>query len=94
MKNLHSFTELILCSSVVQVDNEIQSESQIVRNEKFCTLCEEFASQALYYLGKNETQTQVISILYKACSKLHSLEQQVCYFLSWEVTFDCKLQLC
>ncbi|XP_074578371.1 uncharacterized protein LOC141834878 [Curcuma longa] len=61
---------------VVQVDNEIQSESQIVRNEKFCTLCEEFASQALYYLGKNETQTQVISILYKACSKLHSLEQQ------------------
>ncbi|KAG6481273.1 hypothetical protein ZIOFF_057869 [Zingiber officinale] len=33
------------------VDNEIQSESHIVRNEKLCTLCKEFASQALYYLG-------------------------------------------
>ncbi|XP_042425125.1 proactivator polypeptide-like 1 [Zingiber officinale] len=61
---------------VVQVDNEIQSESHIVRNEKLCTLCKEFASQALYYLGENVTQTQVTDILHKACSKLHSLEQQ------------------
>lgn len=84
MKNLHALAELILCSSVVQVDNEIQSESHIVRNEKLCTLCKEFASQALYYLGENETQTQVTDILHKACSKLHSLEQQACYLLYWK----------
>lgn len=76
----------------MQVNNEIQSESHILRNEKLCTVCEEFASQAMYYLGENETQTQIISTLHKACSKLHSLEQQVCYLLSGKVApFNCKL---
>ncbi|URD88270.1 Saposin-like type B, region 1 [Musa troglodytarum] len=61
---------------VVEVDNKIQSESNIVRNEKLCTLCEDFTSKALYYLGENETETQVISTLHKACSTLHSFKQQ------------------
>ncbi|CAL9138525.1 unnamed protein product [Musa acuminata var. zebrina] len=61
---------------VVEVDNKIQSESSIIKNEKLCTLCEDFTSKALYYLGENETQTQVISTLHKACSTLHSFEQQ------------------
>ncbi|XP_074587200.1 uncharacterized protein LOC141843072 [Curcuma longa] len=61
---------------VVQVNNEIQSESHIIRNERFCTVCEEFASQAMHYLGENETQAQIISTLHQACSKMHSLKQQ------------------
>ncbi|CAD5194493.1 unnamed protein product [Musa acuminata subsp. malaccensis] len=61
---------------VVEVDNKIQSESSIIKNEKLCTLCEDFTSKALYYLGENETQTQVISTLHKACSTLHSFKQQ------------------
>lgn len=71
---------------VVEVDNKIQSESSIIKNEKLCTLCEDFTSKALYYLGENETQTQVLSTLHKACSTLHSFKQQVClpFFLCGE----------
>ncbi|KAG1338977.1 proactivator polypeptide-like 1 [Cocos nucifera] len=61
-------------------DNRIQSESRmsesIARNEELCTLCEEFTSQAIYYIGENETQVEIINTLHQACSQLHSLEKQ------------------
>ncbi|RWW27454.1 hypothetical protein GW17_00008104 [Ensete ventricosum] len=60
----------------VEVDNEVQSESNTGRNEKLCTLCEEYASQAINYLSENETQTQIISRLHESCSQLHSFERQ------------------
>ncbi|KAJ8457878.1 hypothetical protein OPV22_030804 [Ensete ventricosum] len=60
----------------VEVDNEVQSESNTGRNEKLCTLCEEYASQAINYLSENETQTQIISRLHESCSQLHSFKRQ------------------
>ncbi|XP_010937982.1 uncharacterized protein [Elaeis guineensis] len=64
----------------IMVDNKIQSESRmsesIARNQELCTICEEFTSQATYYFGENETQTEIINTLHHACSRLHSFEKQ------------------
>ncbi|XP_058110548.1 uncharacterized protein LOC131253534 [Magnolia sinica] len=68
-------------SSVVQINYEdLNTESKIpgplAKNEKLCTLCEQFTSQAVEYLNENKTQTEIINGLHLACSKLHSLHQQ------------------
>lgn len=66
---------------VTPVDYRIQSKSRMsesfARNQELCMLCEEFISQAIYYLGENETQTEIINSLHQACSRLHSFEKQV-----------------
>jgi Saposin-like type B, region 1 len=40
-------------------------------------MCEQYSTQALSYLNQNETQTEILSLLYKTCSKLQPLRQQV-----------------
>ncbi|CAN6463253.1 unnamed protein product [Victoria cruziana] len=51
-------------------------DSEGAQNEKVCTLCEQFASQAIYYFGDNQTQTEIISELHVACKQLHSFSHQ------------------
>ncbi|GAB2300772.1 hypothetical protein Dimus_034808 [Dionaea muscipula] len=41
-----------------------------------CTLCEEYTSVALDYLGENKTQAEVRVALHVACSQLHSLKHE------------------
>lgn len=48
----------------------------IERKDQLCMLCEEYAREAQNYLAENKTKTEIISILHKSCSKLHSLTQQ------------------
>ncbi|WVZ97957.1 hypothetical protein U9M48_043452 [Paspalum notatum var. saurae] len=43
-------------------------------NPQLCQLCEEFASEALFYLNENETQTEIIDALHQACSKFRSFK--------------------
>ncbi|XP_021303119.1 proactivator polypeptide-like 1 [Sorghum bicolor] len=43
-------------------------------NPQLCQLCEEFASEALFYLNENETQTEIIDTLHQACSKFRSFK--------------------
>ncbi|AQK93965.1 saposin B domain-containing protein [Zea mays] len=43
-------------------------------NPQLCQLCEEFASEALFYLNENETQTEIIDTLHQACSKFGSFK--------------------
>ncbi|XP_062179995.1 uncharacterized protein LOC133884557 isoform X2 [Phragmites australis] len=43
-------------------------------NPQLCQLCEEFASEALFYLKENETQTEIINTLHQACSKFYSFK--------------------
>ncbi|TKW27964.1 hypothetical protein SEVIR_3G292600v4 [Setaria viridis] len=43
-------------------------------NPQLCQLCEEFASEALFYLKENETQTEIIATLHQACSKFPSFK--------------------
>ncbi|CAA0836217.1 WEB family protein [Striga hermonthica] len=55
------------------IDTVMQSHE---KDARLCTLCEEFAGQALNYLNQNKTQTEILNILHKSCSKLRSLEPQ------------------
>jgi saposin len=49
-------------------------------NPQLCQLCEEFASEALFYLNENETQTEIIDTLHQACSKFGSFKLEVLLF--------------
>eukprot|EP00262_Sarcandra_glabra_P018658 TRINITY_DN6781_c0_g1_i1.p1 TRINITY_DN6781_c0_g1~~TRINITY_DN6781_c0_g1_i1.p1 ORF type:complete len:241 (-),score=40.66 TRINITY_DN6781_c0_g1_i1:468-1190(-) len=59
---------------------EIETFEVDTRNERLCSLCEQFTSQAIYYLGENKTQTEIIDTLHQACYRLHSFQQQ-CHVL-------------
>lgn len=63
------------------------SGDEFVGNDNVCTLCEEFAGQALDYLGENKTQTEIIETLHQTCSQLHSFKQQVVAFSNCDNSF-------
>lgn len=54
---------------------------EVSKNENVCTLCEEYVTDALSYLEKNETQAQIIEDLHDRCSLIRGFEQQVLSFL-------------
>ncbi|XP_006643789.1 proactivator polypeptide-like 1 [Oryza brachyantha] len=45
-------------------------------NGKLCQLCEQYSTEALFYLQQNETQTEILSILHHACANVGPLKQQ------------------
>ncbi|KAL3531612.1 hypothetical protein ACH5RR_005133 [Cinchona calisaya] len=55
---------------------EVQTADGYGPNAQVCTLCEEFADKAVNYLANNETQTEILEILHKTCSKMHNFKQQ------------------
>ncbi|MBA0840848.1 hypothetical protein Goarm_003391, partial [Gossypium armourianum] len=64
--------------SVVQT-NQGQDEEvveNIVWKDNVCTLCEEFATEAIDFLSQNKTQTEIVEVLHKSCSLIPSFEQQ------------------
>lgn len=79
--------DLAICfASVLKInchdkDVKFQSLKKAPRNNKVCTLCVEFASQALGYLAENQTQTEVIDTLHQTCSRIGSFRQEVATFL-------------
>lgn len=46
------------------------------KNDNLCTLCEQYTTEALFYLEQNKTQNEVISLLHESCDKLQSLKRQ------------------
>ncbi|KAM1038371.1 hypothetical protein ACFX13_033795 [Malus domestica] len=58
------------------VETQTFQAEEVVGNEKACTLCEEFAGQALDYIGENKTQTEIVEYLHQTCSQLRSFKQQ------------------
>ncbi|KAA8517514.1 hypothetical protein F0562_017856 [Nyssa sinensis] len=79
--DLSSRETVISDISVLQIirqesEREVHALEEVDRNEKLCTLCEEFASEALKYVAENKTQTEIIGILHKTCSRMLSFEQQ------------------
>lgn len=57
-------------------DREAQNFKEVDKKENVCTLCEEFTAEALNYFAANKTQTEIVHILHKSCSKLHSFRQE------------------
>ncbi|KAK3017484.1 hypothetical protein RJ639_005988 [Escallonia herrerae] len=62
--------------SVLQLNHQEIRASKLGRNENVCKLCEEFAAEALNYLAENKTQTEIMVILHKSCSKLLSFKEE------------------
>uniref|UniRef100_A0A5B6YZT6 Putative Saposin B domain-containing protein isoform 1 n=1 Tax=Davidia involucrata TaxID=16924 RepID=A0A5B6YZT6_DAVIN len=61
--------------SVLQI-NDKELERKVGRNENVCTLCEEFTAKTLKYFAENKTQTEIIGILQKTCSRMSSFKEQ------------------
>jgi Saposin-like type B, region 1 len=47
------------------------------RSSQWCQICENFATDALSYLDKNLTETEVITFLHQDCAKLDNFEEEV-----------------
>ncbi|PKI62921.1 prosaposin [Punica granatum] len=56
--------------------SELHPKEEVSRNENICTLCEEFAAEALDYLNDNKTQTEIIEQLHESCSRMPTFKQQ------------------
>ncbi|KAF2306527.1 hypothetical protein GH714_019088 [Hevea brasiliensis] len=69
-----------------------QASDGVIRNDQVCTLCEEFASQALDYLNENKTQTEIIDTLHVACSRVPPFKQQKINLCQEIVFISSKLQ--
>ncbi|KAK1321275.1 hypothetical protein QJS10_CPA03g00978 [Acorus calamus] len=72
---------LISDESVMQINNQmIETESEnsqpFKRTQKLCTLCEQYITQVVHYIGGNQTQTKFTDFLHEACSRLHLFEEQ------------------
>ncbi|CAL4907439.1 unnamed protein product [Urochloa decumbens] len=63
---------VLLCATSLAFDDA--ASSAMKENPQLCQLCEEFASEALFYLKENETQAEIIDTLHQACSKFPSLK--------------------
>ncbi|KAJ0028848.1 hypothetical protein Pint_35026 [Pistacia integerrima] len=61
---------------VVQISKQGQVQGGAIENDNVCTLCEEFAAEAVDYLADNKTQTEIIDMLHMSCSRLASFKQQ------------------
>jgi len=57
-------------------EKETLVSKELIKNQQICTLCEEFAGQALEYMLSNKTQDEIVQILHKSCSRLHTFKQE------------------
>ncbi|XP_040379727.1 proactivator polypeptide-like 1 [Oryza brachyantha] len=68
-----------------KISNEEASLTMKV-NPELCQLCEEFATEALFYLNENETQIEIIATLHQACSKFSSFELECTKLVDYYVS--------
>uniref|UniRef100_A0A5B7AJX6 Pulmonary surfactant-associated protein B n=1 Tax=Davidia involucrata TaxID=16924 RepID=A0A5B7AJX6_DAVIN len=70
-----------------EMEREVQALEEVGRNEKVCTLCEEFTAEALEYLAENKTQTEIIGILHNTCSRMLSFKEQCITMVDYYASF-------
>ncbi|XP_050214447.1 uncharacterized protein LOC126665640 [Mercurialis annua] len=76
-----SHNSMVISDIAIQMKDQEQEEknqaaNEGVGNEKVCSLCEDYASQALDYLSENRTQTKILSVLHQACSGVPTFKHQ------------------
>ncbi|BBM97660.1 saposin [Marchantia polymorpha subsp. ruderalis] len=69
---LQTYLRPELCTEV----KVCRPQLQFGKDTKTCALCQDFAADALTYLGSNRTKTQIIVALHLACSRLEELSKQ------------------
>ncbi|XWS09482.1 hypothetical protein CRYUN_Cryun40dG0088500 [Craigia yunnanensis] len=77
-RQLEAMEAVISDASVVQINQGQDGEvvEKVSQKDNVCTLCEEFTNEAIDYLSKNKTQTEIVEMLHKSCSRIPSFEQQ------------------
>ncbi|KAG5552842.1 hypothetical protein RHGRI_010823 [Rhododendron griersonianum] len=83
---LKDIPALVLQMSHNDSEGEVKA-LEVGGNENVCTMCEEFAAEAIKYLVENKTQLEIIDILHKTCSQLVPLEQQCITLVDYYVPF-------
>lgn len=58
-------------------EKEGHTLDQVSHNDNLCTLCEEFATEAVDYFAENKTRAEVMHMLHQACERMPSFKQQV-----------------
>jgi len=71
-----TFDVSVLEINILEPEGGLKGSEELAQNSHFCTLCEEFAAEALEYLQEDKTQADVIEMLHNSCSQLRSFEQQ------------------
>ena len=82
----HCFLVVVLQISHQEPAGEVKA-SKVGGNENVCSMCIEFAGEAIEYFENNKTQTEIISNLHKGCSRLTLFEQQVVSHGYWQLEF-------
>ncbi|XP_022874134.1 prosaposin-like isoform X1 [Olea europaea var. sylvestris] len=90
LETANHFTVGRVITSAAQTNNKLlEGEAQymddVTKNEKPCTLCEEFATEALNYLSENKTQTEIIGILNKSCFRIPTFKKQCITLMDYYV---------
>uniref|UniRef100_A0A0D9WF85 Saposin B-type domain-containing protein n=1 Tax=Leersia perrieri TaxID=77586 RepID=A0A0D9WF85_9ORYZ len=67
-------TSLAFDNAVGEKISNVETSQKIKVNPQLCQICEEFATEALFYLNENETQIEIIATLHQACSKFPSFK--------------------
>lgn len=76
MTNARTILPSQTMAEVSQPTEEIILPVETFKSSQFCQLCEQYASEAIDYLSRSETQTEIFSALYHICSKVDYLKQQ------------------
>ncbi|GLT59326.1 hypothetical protein SLA2020_321520 [Shorea laevis] len=70
-------TELSTRSVLIShISGTIQASEKVARDDNVCSFCEEYATEALDYLSKNKTQTEITEALYLSCSRLRPFKKE------------------
>ncbi|KAJ1392116.1 Saposin-like type B, region 1 [Sesbania bispinosa] len=67
---------IVLGAAWANCDARVLPNPELNRKSDVCTLCEEYAAEALDYLNDNKTQSEIIDALHNSCYQLFSFKQQ------------------
>ncbi|CAK9153759.1 unnamed protein product [Ilex paraguariensis] len=57
-------------------ESEVLAAEKVGKDKEVCTLCKELVGETVHYFAENQTQTEIIDILHKSCSKLLCFKQK------------------
>ncbi|KAF0928055.1 hypothetical protein E2562_037482, partial [Oryza meyeriana var. granulata] len=75
-----------LKSAVGEKISNVDTSLTMKVNPQLCQICEEFATEALFYLNENETQFEIIATLHQACSKFPSFKLECTKLVDYYAT--------
>ncbi|XWS13070.1 hypothetical protein CRYUN_Cryun36dG0005900 [Craigia yunnanensis] len=77
-RQLEAAEVVISDASVVQINQRQDGEvvEKVAQKDNVCTLCEQFATEAIDFLSQNKTESEIVEMLHKSCSHIPSFEQQ------------------